>query len=322
MAPEYRWALTGTPLTNAPDTLYPILRFLSREEWPSKTAFIDRWCMFSFNPWGGLEVAGIRPEMEKEFFEIFDPRMRRMPKEVVLPNLPPIIREQRYIDMHPKQSKAYTQMVNHMCALDDSGGMVLATNPISQLTRLVQFSSAYAEVDYDGVVKLTDPSNKLDALMTDLPDWLAEGEPVVVFAVSRQLIDMAAKRLEKAKIPFSIIEGGQTADQRQKQIDMYMTERTTQVCLVVIAAGGVGINLNRGRIAVFLQRPWSNVDNLQAEGRLHRIGSEIHENVLYVDYLSTNTVEMHILNILQDKSDQLEAIVRDREAIRRMLEGK
>lgn len=319
---EYRWALTGTPLTAAPDTLWPILHFLSKEEWAGKSAFIDRWCMFSFNPWGGLEVAGIRPEMETEFFAIFDPRMRRMPKEVVLPNLPPIIREQRYLDMAPKQAKAYTQMVEHMCSQADNGEIVLATNPISQLTRLVQFSSAFATVGPEGNTLLTDPSNKLDALMTDLPDWLDAGEPVVVFAVSRQLIDMAADRLAKKKIPFSIIEGGQTADQRQKQIDMYMTERTTQVCLVVIAAGSEGINLNRGRIAVFLQRPWSNVQNIQAEGRCHRIGSEHHENVLYVDYISNHTVEMHILEVLAEKSDQLESIVRDRAAIRRMLEGK
>lgn len=319
---NYRWALTGTPLTAAPDTLWPILHFLNKEEWAGKSAFIDRWCQYSFNPWGGLEVAGIRPEMEAEFFSIFDPRMRRMPKEIVLPNLPPIVRENRYIDMHPKQAKAYVQMVEHMCSQGDNGEMVLATNPISQLTRLVQFSSAFATVGPEGNTLLTDPSNKLDALMTDLPDWLEQGEPVVVFAQSRQLIDMAADRLAKKKIPFSIIEGGQTADQRQKQIDMYMVDQTTNVCLVVIAAGGVGINLNRGRIAVFLQRTWSNVDNIQAEGRVHRIGSEHHENVLYVDYISSNTVEMHILDVLDEKSDQLEAIVRDRSAIRRMLEGK
>lgn len=238
---EFRWALTGTPLTKTPDTLWPILHFLNKAEWAGKTAFIDRWCLYSFNPWGGLEVGGIRPEMAEEFFSIFDPRFRRMPKEVVLPNLPPVIREQRMLPMGQKQAKAYNQMVESMCAQDDNGEMIVASNPISRLTRLIQFSSACAEVSVlpegENHVILMDPSNKLDALMTDLPDWLDAGEPVVVFAQSRQLIRLAASRLEKAHISFSIIEGGQTSDTRQREIDRYMNG-DTNVCLVVIAAGG------------------------------------------------------------------------------------
>lgn len=316
----FRWALTGTPLTKAPDTLWPVLHFLNPQEWPGKTAFVERYCLKSFNPWGGLEVFGIRPEMEKEFFSIFDPRFRRMPKNIILPQLPPIINERRYVEMNPKQTKAYNQMADYCFSNTEEGTTVIAGNPIAQLTRLTQYASSYIEETPDGL-KLSDPSCKLDQLMVDLDDYLADGEGVVVFAQSRQLIRMASERLSKADILHSVVEGGQTVDQRQNAMDNFQNGKV-DVILVVIAAGGTGVTLTRGRIGIFLQRSWSNVDQQQAIGRIHRIGSEHHESVIVVDYVTTGTVEEGQLDVLAGKGDMLEEIVRDRAALQRLLKGR
>lgn len=314
----YRWALSGTPLTNKPDTLWPILHFMNAAEWPSKTAFVNRYCLSSLNVWGGLEVFGINPNTEKEFFDIFDPRFRRMPKEVILPQLPPIVMETRYVEMNPKQRKAYESMVEHLMAYDANGEMVVASNPISQLTRCTQYASAYLEVNEDGSARLSDPSCKLDQLMEDLEDI---SEPVVVFAVSRQLIDMASNRLDKAGIKHSVVKGGQTNDQRQNAIDSFQ-QGDVDVILVVIAAGGIGITLTRSRIAIFLQRSWSNVDQQQAIGRVHRIGSEVHDSVVILNYVTQGTIEEGQLQVLDGKALSLEEIVRDQTAIKKLMRGE
>lgn len=313
---QYRWALTGTPITNQPDTLYPILHFLDPEEWPSKTKYVERYCLASLNIWGAMDIFGIKPEMEEEFYSIFDPRFRRMPKEVILPQLPPIVFERRYVEMGAKQKKAYESMVENLVAEMSDGSLVIASNPISQLTRLTQYASAYTELTEDGV-KLTDPSCKLDQLMEDLEDI---NEPVVVFAQSRQLIRMAAARMEKAKLAYVIIEGGQSPDVRQNAIDAFQ-EGKVDVILVVIAAGGVGITLTRARVAIFLQRSWSYVDQQQAIGRVHRIGSEVHESVVIVDYITSGTIEEGQLAVLAGKADSLEAIIRDQKTIKRLMRG-
>jgi SNF2 family DNA or RNA helicase len=314
---QYRFALTGTPLTNQLDTLFPILHFIAPEEWPVKSAFIDRYTLSHLNVWGALEVWGLRPEMQTEFEAIFEPRFRRLPKKVVLPQLPPIIRQQRYIDMSPKQTKSYTTMCEKMYAETDDEGIVIAQNPISQLTRLTQYASAVLEMIPEGP-KMQEPSNKIDALLTDLEDY---DEPVVVFAVSRQLIELTSKRLEKAGINHSIIKGLQTVDQRQAAIDSFMNGKV-DIILVVIAAGGTGLNLNRGRIGIFLQRSWSNVDMTQAIGRIHRIGSEKFDSVLVVDYLSNNSVEIGQLQVLEGKADALEQIVKDKDTLRKLIKGE
>lgn len=312
----HRWALTGTPLTSAPDTLWPILHFLNPKEWPSKTAFVDRYCLHGFNAWGGLEVFGIKPDTSEEFFSIFQPRFRRMPKEVILPQLPPIIYERRDVEMTPKQAKAYNSMVESLF-VEDGDTTVIAKNPISQLTRLTQYASAYIEETPDGL-RLSDPSCKLDQLMDDLADF---NEPVVVFAVSRQLIDMASQRLEKAGILHSVVKGGQSPDVRQNAIDNFQNGKV-DIILVVVAAGGVGVTLARSRIGIFLQRSWSNVDQQQAVGRIHRIGSEIHESIIVVDYITRGTIEVGQLEVLAGKEDMLQEITRDKDAIRRLMKGE
>ena len=316
----WRWVLTGTPLTDTPETLYPILHFLDPNEWPSKTAFINRYCDSAPSRWGpGLDVFGLSEATKEEFFEIFDPRFRRMPKEVILPFLPPIQYERRDIDMSDTQAAAYRTMSEDLIAEDENGELIIAVNPISKLTRLLQYSSASLEL-IDGAPKLGGPSNKIDQLMADLDDYLTAGESVVVFALHRQLIEMAEVKLRAKKIPFSVIKGGQSEAERQKNIDNFQNG-SVNVILVVIAAGGVGITLTAGRVAIFLQRPWSNVDHKQAMGRVHRIGSEIHESIIIVDYVSRRTVENYQLQALQGKAQQLEAVVRDRETIERILRG-
>ena len=318
---NYRWALTGTPLTKTPETLWPILHYLNPTEHPSKTAFIQRYCNSAPSQWGpGLDIFGLKEETKEEFFEIFDPRFRRMPKEVVLPNLPPIQRIRKYVTMGDQQRIAYEEMAEEMVTTDDEGNLIIAVNPVSKLTRLVQYASSCIRRENDKTV-LVDPSVKLDQLMEDLNDYLAEEESVVVFAVSRQLIEMAEKRLQKKKIPFSVIKGAQTDKVRQKAIDDFQ-ESKVPVILVVIAAGGVGITLATARIAIFLQRSYSFVDMSQAEARIHRIGSEKHESVIYVDYITEGTVENWQIDALEGKAQQLEDIVRDREAVQRLLRGE
>lgn len=317
----WKWVLTGTPLTNTPDSLFPILHFLDSEEWPSKTKYIHRYCDYAPSRWGpGIDVFGLNENMKDEFFAIFDPRFRRLPKEIVLPNLPPIQRIRRDIEMSDEQARSYRTMANDLVATDENGELIIAQNPISKLTRLVQYSSACLEVNEDGKPKLVDPSNKLDQLMADLDDYLSAEESVVVFAMSRQLIEMAEQRLTKKKIPFSVIKGNQTTTVRQKMIDDFQAG-VSKVILVTIQAGGVGITLTAARVAIFLQRPWSNVDHQQAMGRIHRIGSEIHDSVIIVDYVTRRTVEPYQMRVLEGKAQQLEAVVRDRETIERLLNG-
>lgn len=312
---RYRIALTGTPIANRVDDLWAIMHFVAPEEWPSKTKFIDRYGLVSWNAFGGMEIVGLRPEHRDEFFKILDPRMRRDLTATCLPQLPPLTRTRRYVEMSAKQAKAYKQMRKEMLAELDNDYVAFVTNPLARMTRLEQFAAAYAEVQPDGSLRLADPSSKVDALV-DVLDELGD-TPCVVFAESRQLVQLCEKRLEKLKISYVAFHGQVSTAERDRNLAAFQ-RGDARVFLATIAAGGESITLTTAPVAIFLQRPRSNVLNLQAEGRVYR-ASQTSDRVEIIDIVTTGTVEEGRFALLRGKDERLEEVVRDRLQLRALI---
>ena len=320
---KIRFALTGTPIANNVVDLWAILHWISPEDWPSKTKWIDRMVDVMLNAFGGMMVIGVKPTMHDEFYKSVNPVMRRMLKKVVLPHLPPIMNERRDVEMSPKQKKAYVQMRDTMIAELESGDAMTAPSILTQTTRLLQFASSYADMVVDestGEIKaiLTEPSCKVDALMDDISSGDFGDDSVAVCAVSRQLIEILSAAMTKAKIPHGLITGAQNEDERQKAVDDFQ-EGHIKWILFTAQAGGVGITLTAARRLVMLQRPWSLVDHKQAMDRVHRIGSEIHDSISIMDYVTEGTIEERVLQVLETKSDNFEQIVRDKDQLMKLL---
>jgi SNF2 family DNA or RNA helicase len=319
---DIRFAMTGTPIANNVLDLWAILHWISPEEWPSKTKWIDRMVDTMINAFGGMMVIGVKPHMSEEFYAAINPRMRRMLKQRVLPWLPEVITDRRDVEMGAKQAKAYKQMREHMIAEIEGGEAVVAPNPLTQTLRLLQFASSYSEISVDdsGAEKilLSDPSCKVDALMDDIKSGDFGDDSVAVCAVSRQLIELLSARLTKEDIPHGLITGAQDGDQRQQAIDDFQSGKTKWI-LFTAQAGGVGVTLTTARRLVMLQRPWSLVDYKQALDRVHRIGSEIHDSVIITDYVTEGTIEERVIQALDTKADNFEQIVRDKAKLLEML---
>ena len=225
---DIRFALTGTPIANDVLDLWSILHWLSPEEWPSKTRWIDRMVNTMLNAFGGMMVLGIKPHMEKEFYDAVNPRMRRMLKSRVLPWLPEMMFERRDVEMSTKQKKAYEQMRDLMIAELESGEAITAPSALTQTIRLLQFASSYATTTLDeatGELKtvLSDPSAKVDALIDDISNGDFGNDSVAVCAVSRQLIEILSAALTKEKIEHGLITGAQDEDKRQQAIDDFQS---------------------------------------------------------------------------------------------------
>ena len=318
-----RFALTGTPIANNVLDLWTILHWLSPEEWPSKTRWIDRMVDTMLNAFGGLMVMGVKNHMNDEFYAALNPRMRRMLKKVVLPWLPEVTVERRDVEMSAKQKKAYNDMRDLMIAELEGGEVLSAPSVLTQTLRLLQFASAYATMEINpttGEPKavLSEPSCKIDALMDDISHGDFGEDSIAVSAVSRQLIELLSARLTKAGIAHGLITGAQNADERQQAVDDFQSGRTKWI-LFTAQAGGVGITLTAARRLIRLQRPWSLVDDKQVNDRVHRIGSEIHDNIIITDYVTTGTVEERVRDVLEAKADSFEQIVKDQTQLLALL---
>ncbi len=320
---DIRFALTGTPIANNVIDLWPILHWISPDEWPSKTRWIDRMVNTMINAFGGMMVLGLKAHMEQEFHATINPRMRRMLKAKVLPWLPEMMFERRDVEMSTKQKKAYEQMRDNMIAELEFGDSVVAPSVLTQAVRLHQFASSFAESSVDEstgetVITLSEPSCKVDALMDDIKEGDFGEDSIAVCAVSRQLIDLLSARLTKEGIPHGLITGAQTGEQRQQAIDDFQSGKTKWI-LFTAQAGGVGVTLTAARRLVMLQRPWSLVDHKQALDRIHRIGSEIHDSVIIIDYVTEGTIEERVIQVLETKADNFEQIVKDKDKLLQLL---
>lgn len=322
---KYRIALTGTPVANSPSDMWSIFHWLRPHEWSTKVKWIDRYVNYSLNPWGGMSIYGLRNDTKDEFFKSTDYMIRRMPKSITLPFLPPVVHERRDAPMVPKQKKAYDEMEKHLMTRLEDGSLLSAPNPMTQTLRLVQFASASGEIITneagDEKLVLTEPSGKIDTFMDDILAGDFDGQSVVVFAQSKQLIDLLGARMAEKELTYCRITGDEDAVTRQSAIDMFQDGKR-QFILCTLGAGSTGITLTKASVMVFLQRSWSAVEMTQAENRAHRIGSEQHESILRVDYVTPGTVEESVLRVLDQKEGYLEEVVRSKDLINRFIKGE
>lgn len=318
-----RWALTGTPIANHPGDLWSTMHAVAPSEYATKSKFIDRYAMLSWNAFGGMDITGLRLDTRAELFKFFDPRFRRMTKELVLPQLPPKVRVTHHVDMSPKQKKAYDEVAATLVTELDDGSLLVARSSLTAQTRLLQLASSYCEIDRGPdpadpagwQVELREPSPKVDALI-DILDDLGIRDPmsstsVAVSAEHRRLLELAGARLDKEKIPYVVITGAVSDVQRALNLERFQAG-DVRVLLFTYKAGGVGLNMTKASTLVRLQRSWSLVDNKQGEDRVHRIGSEQHDVVTIIDVVTAGTVEVDQQQRLGEKLRRLEEINRDR----------
>jgi SNF2 family DNA or RNA helicase len=77
----------------------------------------------------------------------------------------------------------------------------------------------------------------------------------------------------------------------------------------------VGLNLQAASIACYYSLGYSLIDRLQSEDRCHRSGSEIHNRVLYVDFLCENSIDPVVRNAVAEKKEVAEIVVDLKRAI-------
>lgn len=320
-----RYALTGTPIGDAVDDLWPIMHFLAPDEHPVRSTFVDRYALTSWGTYGGVEISGLNPDTREEFYRVIEPRFRRMPKALVLNQLPPVVRSRRYVELTPKQRRAYDDIAYGrengyalVTKLPD-GNLLVAPNDLEAQLRLMQFSSATMkqiginEATGKPKFEMCEPSSKID----DMEEFIGEhgNRQLAICAEHRQLINLAAHRLDKIGIKYSLVVGGQRDFERDSALRQAV-KGDVQVLLFTVRAGGEGLTMTFTDTLAFLQRSWSMLANLQTEGRINRIGAEKHESLNYVDFIADTEVEQIQLSRLYQRFERLDEITRDRETLR------
>jgi SNF2 family DNA or RNA helicase len=308
--PAYnKTAMSGTPVVNRPDELWSILNWLWPREYSSYWRFFNRYVATEVDFAAGRQFRKvIGPKNVDKLQAAVKPFYVRRLKTEVLPELPEKYHTEIRVTLTPQQRKAYNTMRDEMIAWigEQEEDVLPAPVVVAQLTRLQQFACAYAEMDDQGRVRLSEPSSKLDALMDVLDE--AGSESVVVFSRFRSLIDLLVVRLTKAGISHVAFTGDTPQAHRAHLVDQFQ-DGHARVFAGTIGAGGVGLTLTAASTVVFIDREWSPAANGQAEDRLHRIGQQNAVNV--IDVIARNTVEPKKMRTLETKRDWIRRMLGD-----------
>lgn len=351
----YVIGMSGTPITHHSGDLTPMLEAMDAGAWPSGERFKDRYLLTVGDPDGYTsKVIGLAPHTEPEFRACLEGQLRRVAKADVL-DLPPKVYSARYVEMPNTWRKAYDEFEQNMLAALPIGNVaglsadadwegdtqeLAVMDVFSVLAHLKSLACAPADVRYETRMVLDEneysptfmqevektsvhldlkhPSWKVHELLNVLEERPAQS--VLVFAPSRQLIMLAGQSAEKAGRRVGYIVGGQSAKQRTAVVNAFQAGELDTVCATT-GAGGVGLTLTAASTVVFLQRPLSLPESIQAEDRAHRIG-QVAESVEYIDIITKNTIDTRIRDILRGHAGQLAELVRDPRIVAELLGGK
>lgn len=330
--------LSGTPITHHPADLWLSLECLAPGSAPSRERWVTRYCSTVPADYGGEEILGLAQHFEPEFRLSIEGQHRRVARADVMSQLPPKVYSTRVVEMPEKWRKVYDDFEAEMLAELPDGETLSVMSVLAQLTHLSGLASAPADVEttYEtdpetGEDKqhvhltLKAPSWKVEALLEILgercgPDVPAEArDRVVCFAPSRQLMGLAGQAAEARGYRVGYIIGGQSRTARTQTIEAFQNGELDLVCATT-SAGGTGITLSSAGTLVFLQRPWSLVESIQAEDRgegdlTSTRGTEI------IDVLTERTIDTRVRSVLRERAGQLSDLLQDRRIVEQLLGG-
>lgn len=122
--------------------------------------------------------------------------------------------------------------------------------------------------------------------------------------------------LQQAGIRFVRLDGSMPQAQREHSIRTFRTDPGTNVFLVSMKAGGLGLNLTSAS-HVFLLDPWWNpATEDQAIDRVHRLGQI--RPVVVTRFIVKGTIEERILELQQKKKQLAQGVMMRNKELRQI----
>lgn len=291
--------LTGTPMLNHVDELWPLLHRIDPKGYPAFYRFLNRYAVF-----GGFEnkqIIGVKNE--KELTERLQSVMlRRLKKDVLSMDEPTII--ERRVDLTDEQRRLYDEVINEMrlprgpdADPDD------IENALTKFLRLKQICGT--TLPFTG----EDHSGKLDLVIPDGLEVLKNGGHLVMFTQFRDVQEAAARRLDKVAPEYDIWElhGGVPPADRSSVVKEWAASPKPAVIICMLQVAGVGLNMVAASTCQFIDELFVPGLNRQAVDRLNRIGQT--EPVTVLKYIARGTIESRVQQILRTKTKLNDEIV-------------
>ncbi len=296
--------MTGTPILNNPQDLYPLLKIVNPKLYPSYTKFTKEFCIVEqlpFPPFPRVIQPGVRNK--DKLISILAQCMLRREKNVV--NLPPKSYRTIPVELGDDQLYKYLTMEEDLFTLLDSGEKITAPAAIAKLIRLRQICLEPNLLS--GNHKTSTPSAKTLLIKELVED---SDTPVIIFTYFSKYAAILSYELTKAKIANITYTGNDKMSTRAQIVKDFQAGKY-KALIGTITSMGLGLTLTASYTVIFSDQAWTPATNEQAEDRTHRIGQK--HTVTIIDIWAKGTIEDHLHRVLKRKKQVFDEIIRNKD---------
>lgn len=293
-----RYALTGTPIENRLSEIWSIFDYLM-------PGFLYKYEVFKRE----IETPIVKNQDEaamERLKKMTAPFILRRLKGDVLKDLPDKIEKTHFVRFEKKQQELYDAQVVYMRQqIARQDGEQFRKNKLKILAELIKLRQICCDPslcfdNYKG------ESAKLEACLELVLRAAEGGHKILLFSQFVSMLDILKQNLENKGVSFYMITG-ETAKEKRLKLVKNFNEDDTQVFLISLKAGGVGLNLTGADVVIHYDPWWNIAVQNQATDRAHRIGQD--KKVTVYQLIAKGSVEEKIRNIQESKRELLEQVI-------------
>ncbi|MEM9926206.1 MAG: DEAD/DEAH box helicase [Cyanobacteria bacterium P01_D01_bin.50] len=303
LEPEFRIALTGTPVENRLQELWSIMDFLNPGYLGNRQFFQRRFAM-PIEKYGDTSSLSQLRSLVQPFI------LRRLKTDRdIIQDLPEKQEMTVFCGLTPEQAKLYQKVVEDSLAeIDDAEGLQRRGMILGLLVKLKQICNHPAQYLKKKKLEKQD-SAKLQRLEEMLEEIISNGNRALIFTQFAEWGKLLKPYLEKRfSREMLFLYGSTTKKQREEMIDRFQHDpQAPPVMILSLKAGGVGLNLTRANHVFHFDRWWNPAVENQATDRVFRIGQT--KNVQVHKFVCTGTLEEKIHDMIESKKQLAEQVV-------------
>lgn len=283
-------ALSGTPLQNRPIELWPIVNMLRPSEFPSRRSFGRKYCGPKWTPWGWQFTGATNTEELHE--KLVSTCMIRVRTEDVVKDLPEKNRQVIPVEMRrPQEYKRASEDFLHwlMEKNPDKLKTALRAEALVRMTTLLKLAAK---------LKLKSVVEWVNTFLTD------SDEKLVVFAKHHKMIEALTRRCKAESL---VITGKTPQKKRSDFVSRFQNDNKARLLIGNVRAAGIGITLTAANHEAIVELDWEPAVLLQAEKRIHRLGTR---RPCWFHYLiAYGTIEEKLCKAIQKKQQIITAVL-------------
>lgn len=294
---DHRLAMTGTPVENHLGELWSIFEFLNPGMFGRSSAMRSVATSGRPNDPAALEWVA----------KALRPFMLRRTKTEVLAELPDKTEQTLYCELGKKQRQLYEELRDHYrLALQKRIEQVgLKQSKIQVLEALLRLRQAACHPALLDRGQTETSSAKLDTLLEQLREVLAENHKALVFSQFTSFLSHVRTRFDEEGWTYEYLDG--RTRNRQEKVERFQNDPDCRLFVISLKAGGLGLNLTAADYVFILDPWWNPAVEAQAVDRAHRIGQT--RRVFAYRLIARDTVEEKILELQKEKRQLADAVV-------------